>query len=354
MTSQIRRHLKKYGMSPGSLVHAGELGTEKVHVHLIEYNQDSIRKKENVSTEECLISMDKPEITWINITGVHDISIVEKIGRHLNLHALVLEDILHTGLRSKFDNYKNNLYIILRELSYDNQRNSIKDKQVSLILGKNYVLSFLEDETDIFYPILERIKAKNSRLRRRGADYLCYALVDCIVDHYFLTLSKIDDRLEKLESVVINKPNRSTLKELQALKKQIIMLRRTIWPTREVVSQFQRVESPLIHQTTKLYVQDVYDHVIQAMDTIESFRDITAGLHDIYMSNISYKMNEVIKILTVVATIFVPLMFITSLYGMNFKYMPELDWEWGYYFVWGLMIFVTGIMIAYFKKKNWF
>jgi magnesium transporter len=354
MTSALKKRIKKYGLPPGTLIHTGLVQEQaKVRIQLIDYNADNIRIKDRVPLEECLDSMSRPEPTWINISGIHDVQMVEKIGRRLGLHPLLLEDVLNSGQRSKIDDYKDTLYIVLRKLSMQNDHADIDDQQVSIILGSNFLITFLESDSDFFSPILERLKIKNSRMRSRGVDYLAYAIVDCLVDHYFLTLEKIDDLVERFETAIVEHPGPKILKGIQQLKRQVSHLKKAIWPTREVVSKFIRIESPLVRDTTKVYLQDVYDHVIQAIDTIESFRDASSGMVEIYISNINSKMNEVMKVLTVVATIFVPLTFISSLYGMNFSHMPELEWEWGYYAVLAFMAACSFGMWRFFKKKQW-
>ena len=303
--------------------------------------------------EECLAFNTSEGISWINISGIDDTRIIELVGRHFGLHPLMLEDIMSTGQRSKLDDYKDVIYIVVKMLTYDIHKQIAVDEQVSLILGKNFVISFLEYNNEIFSPIRERLQQSKSRIRQRGSDYLCYALIDCLVDNYFVILEKIDEKLENLEERLFKGTDQEVLKMMQRTKREIILVRKSIWPMREVISHFRRLESPLIQDPTKLYIQDVYDHTIQAIDTVESFRDITAGMLDIYLSNLSQRMNEIMKVLTVVATIFVPLTFIASLYGMNFDVIPELHWKYGYYAVLGSMAAIFISMLYYFKRKQW-
>lgn len=353
MNSVLKKRIKKYGLAPGTLIHTGFVTQGKIRITLIEYDTENFKINDKVSLEECLNSMNTPAPTWINISGIHDPSMVEKIGRRLGLHPLLLEDILNNTQRSKIDDYKDTIYIVLRKLNIQNDDSDIEDQQVSIILGNNFLITFLETDTDFFNPVVERLKIANSRMRARGVDYLAYAVVDCIVDHYFLTLEKIDDRIERFENLIVDNPDHRVLKGIQNLKKQVSHLRKAIWPTREVVSKFIRIESSLVKESTKIYLQDVYDHVIQAIDSIESFRDVASGMVEIYISNINSKMNEIMKVLTVVATIFVPLTFISSLYGMNFKHMPELEWKWGYYLVLGIMAISSFFMWRFFRRKGW-
>jgi magnesium transporter len=353
MSKLLKKRMKKIGLPPGSLVHTGERGVGTIQISLIDYDANNLREKKDASLKECLISLENPALTWINICGIDDSIAIETIGRHFGLHPLLLEDIMSSGQQSKLDNYKDNIYVVIRQLTYNEKKQEAEDDQVSLVLGKNYIISFLESHNNVFNPILERLRTPKSRIRQRGADYLCYTLIDCLVDNYFLILEKIDDKLEKLEDELFDQPTHQTLQKMHRAKREIVMLRKSVWPMREVISNFRRMESPLIQDATKLYIQDVYDHTIQAIDTIESFRDITSGMLDIYLSNLSQRMNEIMKFLTIVATIFVPLTFIASIYGMNFQHMPELQWQWGYYVILGVMALIAMLMIYYFIRKEW-
>lgn len=353
VSKAIKARIKKVGLPAGSLIPSNGKLPDKIRISLIDYNATHFTEKKDVSIQDCLNFLKTPLITWINVCGIGDIHIVELIGRHFGLHPLMLEDIMSAGQRSKMDNYKDTIYIVVRMLNYNNEKQSIEDEQVSLILGKNFVITFMESQNDIFAPIRERLHQEKSRIRQRGADYLCYALVDCLVDNYFLILEKIDENLDKLETELFHNTSPHTMQKIHHTKREITLLRKTIWPMREVLSNFRRTDSPLVQDSTKLYIQDVYDHTIQAIDMIESFRDISAGMLDVYLSNLSQRMNEIMKVLTIVATIFVPLTFIASLYGMNFDYLPELHWKYGYYFVLGMMLIISFIMLAYFKRKKW-
>ncbi len=353
ISKTLQSRIKKIGLQAGSLVEDHDRKKSPNTISLINYDAGQYRENLDISIDECLLESQNPGVTWINICGIENSQIVELIGRHFELHPLMLEDIMSRGQRSKLDDYKNALYIVVRMLTYNHKKQMTEDEQVSLILGKNFVISFLESDNPIFKPIYERLQQPKSRIRQRGADYLCYALIDCLVDNYFLILEKVDEKLGKLEEELFKSAVPDTLRKIQHSKREILNLRKSVWPMREVISNFRRIESPLVSDPTKLYVQDVYDHTIQAIDTIESFRDITSGMLDIYLSNLSQRMNEVMKVLTVVATIFVPLTFIASIYGMNFDYIPELHWEWGYYMVLSVMLMISCMMLYYFKRKRW-
>lgn len=354
MTSKaIKYRVKKAGLAPGALVSMNENKTERINASVFDYDATTLTEKQDASVEECLKSLDSKCNTWINICGIDDIHTIETVGKRFGLHPLLLEDIMSSGQRSKLDDYKDTIYIVVKMLTYNDETQQVDDEQVSLVLGKDFLVSFLESKNNVFAPIYERLRPNNTRLRQRGPDYLCYALIDCLVDNYFLILEKVDEKLEHLEAEVIKSPSPKTLQKIQKAKREITLLRKSVWPMREVISNFRRIETPLIQDTTKLYMHDVYDHTIQAIDAIESFRDIAGGMLDIYLSNISQRMNEIMKVLTVVSTIFVPLTFIASIYGMNFDNIPELHSTYGYYAILGLMGLVTLVMLYFFKRKGW-
>lgn len=353
MAYVFRKRGKKTGLPPGSLVHVGSKISEKIKISLFDYNESHFVEKIDVSVDECLVYLGTPSVTWINVHGISDPHVMETLGRNFGLHGLLLEDIMNSGQRTKLDNYKDNIYIVMRMLQLDPKSLKIDDEQISVILGSNYVITFFENGRDIFEPIRERIRKGNNRIRKMKADYLCYAIIDTVVDHYFVILEAEDKKLEDLEEALTNDPNPAIMHKIQRIKREIILLRKAIWPMREVVNQFCKLETPLIQNTTLVYMRDVYDHTIQTIDTIESFRDIASGLLDVYLSNISQRLNEIMKVLTVVSTIFVPMTFIASLYGMNFQYMPELQWPWGYPFALSIMICTALAMLFFFRRKKW-
>lgn len=340
-------------MPPGSLIHTGTIGTDNVVLSVFDFNKDSLTENNNATIEQCLTYIDGPTVTWINIKGVNDPKMMETIGHHFGLHPLMLEDILNVGQRSKLDDYKNQLFIVMRLFFYNEKSHCVEDEQVSLVLGPNYVLSFVEGHRDIFDPIRERVRLPTSRMRNSGSDYLCYVLIDCIVDHHFVVLEKVEGLVDHIDDEVFNRPNNKTMHKIQKLKRQVVNLRKGVWPVRELLSQMRRMESPLITDTTKVFLHDVYDHTIQAIDTIESFREVVSGMLEVYLSNISNRMNEIMKVLTIVSTIFVPMTFISSIYGMNFVHMPELQAEYGYFYALGAMLCIFLFMLNYFRRKGW-
>ena len=303
--------------------------------------------------DECFPLKDQPIITWINIDGVHKLDNIEKVGKHLKIHPLVLEDIVHTGQRPKMEDFNDYLFVVLQMLQYNEKENETKTEQVSIILGANYVISFQEDEGDVFDLIRERIRTDRGRIRRMGSDYLAYSLLDAIVDNYFMVLEKIGEKIEDIEDELIKNPAQEVLHAIHSLKRELVFLRKSVWPLREVISRLERWDSHLIDKSMDIYLRDVYDHTIQVIDALETFRDMLSGMLDIYLSSVSNRMNEVMKVLTIIATIFIPLTLITGIYGMNFKYMPELDWSWGYPMVYIAMLMVSGVMLVYFRRKRW-
>lgn len=355
MSKNLKSRTKKIGLPPGSLVHVGEKKGDQVRLSLIDYTKEKIQQREQPSLETCRSFIEKPSVTWIHVQGIHNAELIGQLGSQVGLHPLVLEDIMSTTQRSKLDDYKDTIFIVIRLLSSENngENRTVKDEQISLVLGKNFVITFTEGIQDIFAPVIQRLHIANSRIRKRGADFLCYSLVDCIVDQQFLALEDVDEQLDELEAELIHSPAPETLQKIQWKKREISSLRKSIWPLREVISRFQRLDTNLVKETTRLYLHDVYDHTVQAIDTIESFREISSGLLDMYMSTMSQKMNEIMKLLTLVSTIFVPMTFVASIYGMNFVNMPELGWKWGYYITLLIMGAIAGIMFLLFRRKKW-
>ena len=341
------------GLTPGTLVHIGEKRTEKVRISIIDYDETQLEEKEAKTVEECFPYKDKPTITWINVDGIHDTAIVEKLGKHFGLHPLLLEDIVNTEQRPKLEDFGSHIFVVLKMLSFNKESNELEAEQVSLVFGSNFVLSFQERVGDILDPVRERIRKAKGRVRKSGADYLAYALIDSIVDGYFAILEQLGESIEDTEQELSAHPTVETLQSVRAFKKEMIYLRKSIWPLREAVNSLGRGESPLVHESTGIYLRDVYDHTIQIIDTIETYRDILSGMLDIYLSSMSNRMNEVMKVLTIFASIFIPLTFVAGIYGMNFKFMPELEWPLGYFAALGFMSAIAASLVVYFRRKRW-
>jgi len=353
MAMDMKKMSTKTGLPPGTLVHIGEKKSEKVKVTAIQYSEELYQEREIERFQECL-PRDKSTVTWLNIDGVHQVQLVETIGTCFTLHPLTLEDIVNTGQFPKLEDYEDYLFIVLKMLYYDEKENEIEVEQVSLCLGSNFVVSFQEEiGRDVFNPVRERLRNGKGRIRKMGADYLAYSLIDAIIDSYFIILEKLGERIEDLEEQVVKDPGEKSIRELHQFKREMIFLRKSVWPLREVISSMQRGDSPFIHESMHIYLRDVYDHTIRIIETIETFRDILSGILDIYVSSISNRINSVMKVLTIIATIFMPLTFLAGVYGMNFKYMPELEWHWGYPSLLMAMAVIGISMLVYFKIKKW-
>jgi magnesium transporter len=353
MARLVKKTTKRAGESPGTLIHVGNYKTEKIQLNMLEYSKDFYRKKEINNIEQCFRSEREDSIKWVNIEGIHDVSIIEKIGSQFNLHPLMLEDILNTGQRPKIDDYDDYILVVLKMIYTNEELKEIVSEQVSIVLVGNYVFTFQEFKGDVFDQIRQRIETGKGNIRKLGADYLVYALIDAIVDSYFFILEQVGDYSEEIEHRLMEEPKKEVLQNIYKLKREMIYLNNSIWPLREVVGNLTRAESVLIKQNTALYLRDVYDHIIQIIDIIESYRDITSGMLDTYLSSISNKTNDVMKVLTIFSTMFIPLTFLAGIYGMIFKYFPELEWKWAYPVFWALTLIIITFMIGYFRRKRW-
>jgi len=348
----VQKRSRKTGLPPGTLVHIGE---GKVHqpvtITAFNYAGDRCEEQSVGNPEDLMPPMDQ-SVTWINVGGVHKLEILEAFGKQFSLHPLLLEDIANTDQRPKLDDYETHLFLVLKMLLVTD-RQAITVEQVSLVLGQNYVLTFQENGTDVFKPVRDRLRGGKGRLRHTGADYLLHALVDAIVDQYFAVLEPLGEKIEGLQDLVVNDPNPETLRRIHALKRELLFLRRAVWPLRDATNNLSRSECPFLQESTKVFFRDVYDHVVQIVDTIETLREMVSASLEIYLSSVSYRLNAVMKVLTIITTIFMPLTFIVGIYGMNFAHMPELQWQWGYPAVLVLMAAVGVGMLLVFKKKRW-
>jgi len=345
-----RLHKKSFqvGLPPGSLNHL----KEPVQIRYFDYDKEEYREKKKVSLEEACQLRNTKSVSWINVDG-RDVDVISQIDERFGVHPLVLEDIINTGQRPKLEEYDKNLFLVLKMIYSDVEKDDIYSEQVSLILGDNFVLSFQEKEGDVFESVRDRIRVGRGKIRFMKGDYLVYALSDAIVDHYFEILECIGDKIDEVENELMSGAESNIPFRIHKLKRQVIFLRKQIWPLREVLGQLLRSDSKFFLEETKIYIRDVYDHATQVNDTIEAFRDALSGLHDIYLSSVSNKMNEIMKVLTIFAAIFIPLTFVAGIYGMNFDYMPELHWKGSYFVALGVMTSVGVGMVMYFKKKGW-
>jgi magnesium transporter len=353
MQRLIKKRSHKAGLPPGTLIHVGERKAEKVKIRILDYDELQFEEKESKTIEESFPFKDKPTVTWINIDGLHEVEIIEKLGSHFGLHPLLLEDILNTDQRPKMEDYGDYIFVVLKMLYPGENKDEIEAEQVSLIFGSNFVISLQEHEGDVFNPVRDRIRKGKGRIRKTDSDYLAYALIDAIVDNYFLILENVGEKIEDTEQQLATNPSPETLQYIRELKNEMIFLRKSLWPLRELINGLERCESTLIHETTGAYLRDVYDHTIQIIDTVESYRDMISGMVDLYLSSISNKMNEVMKVLTIFASIFIPLTFVAGVYGMNFEFMPELTWHWSYFALLSFMALIGISLVVYFKRKRW-
>lgn len=353
MSRFIKSYSEKIGVPAGSLIHVGHkrLACE---IDVTEYSADFFYKKNNVFISDLFKKDSANNNVWINIEGLEDEKVISALGEHFSIHKLILEDILHFDVRPKIEIFENYIFVTLKMISFNSDTNEIDTEHVSIIFGDNFVVSIQEGkEGDVFEPIRKRLEDKNNLITKRTADFLAYSLIDSIVDNYFIVLEKISERMEDLDEFLIKNPSPEILQKIYSLKREIIFLRKSIWPLREVISKMERIDTALIHINTKPYIRDVYDHIIQIIDTEETFRDMISGMMDLYLSSISNKMNEIMKMLSIISTIFIPLTFLAGVYGMNFENMPELKMKYGYHSTILSMLVITIIMLFYFRRKKW-
>jgi len=350
---------KKVGQPPGTLIFTGDKKTEKVTVDIIEYDREHFSEGGVDDIVGAIRDRKEGMVTWINVNGLHDVELLKRIGDQVGIHPLVQEDILNTDQRAKVEVYDNFLFIVLRMLYLNGDNVAIQNEQVSMVLCSNCLITFQERKGDVFDPIRDRLRKDKGRIRKMGVDYLAYTLIDAVIDNYFALLEKVGDQLEDLEKELSERPEERSLRKIHSLKRELILMRRSVWPLRDVVHALEREEGELITTDTVVYLRDIYDHTVRVMDAVETYRDMVSGLLELYMSSISNRMNEIMKVLTIIATIFIPLTFIAGVYGMNFNpgesplNMPELNWYWGYPFALGLMLISAFIMFLYFRKKKW-
>jgi magnesium transporter len=348
----VVKRSKKAGAGPGAMVHIGRPSDRQSAIRVISYGRDGLQDQVVDDAARCADTLGADRVTWMNADGVHQAALIETIGNRFGLHPLVMEDILNTDQRPKVEDYEGYLFIVLRMLRYDAGQQQVSSEQLSLVLGDRFVLTLQERPGDVFDTVRERLRA-GRKLRQMPSDALAYALIDAVVDHYFVVLEQLGDQLEILEDELVARPTPTTLSRIHHFKREILMLRKAVWPLREVLGHLWRDEGPLISAETRLFLRDVYDHSVHIMDTVETFRELLAGMLDLYVSSIGNRMNEVMKMLTLIATVFMPLTFIAGVYGMNFAVMPELQWTWGYPAVLLLMLAIAVGLLLFFRRRHW-
>ena len=349
----FRNRGREPGLPPGTLVYSGEKPVQPPRVRMLDYDEHKVVERELSSAAECLPFKDANTVTWIDVDSLSDVELLRQFERILGFHSLMLEDILNTDQRPKFEDYGNYIYIVAKMLDYHPGKGEMEIEQISLVLGPNYVITFQERPGDFFDPLRERIRKSLGRIRKMGTDYLAYSLIDIIVDHYFVVLEKLGEKIEQLEDVVSTNPGPKTGSAIHALRREMIFVRRSTWPMRDVVASLQRSDSDLIHDSNAAYYRDLQDHSMQVTDTVDSFRDLLNGMLDAYYATITNRTNAVLKLLALFSAIFMPLTFITGIFGMNFVHFPELEWRYGFQGSLILMAIVIGIMVGFFRWKKW-
>jgi|SRR5690554_61880 len=354
MVKKRHKRKSKLGLPPGSMVFTGERKMENILVSVICYSETKYEEFLPETLEELIkLKTSCNGTLWINIDGLHEEETIEKICSSFAIHKLSIEDILSIGQRPKLDEHANYIHTVLKMFMIDPKDDNIEDEQLSFILKDDILITFQEKTGDVFDSVRKRIKEGKGLIRKRGASYLLYALMDSVVDHYFLILESIGDKLEEIENQLLENPDTLTLNKLHSVRRETLYLRRSVYPLREVIGRFEKLEEPYVLNDSRVFIRDLYDHTIQVIETIEVFRDMASGLLDLYMNSVSNKMNEIMKVLTIMASIFIPLTFMAGVYGMNFENMPELKWKYAYFFVVGIMVLLAILMLVYFKRKKW-
>ncbi|MEJ2553276.1 MAG: magnesium/cobalt transporter CorA [Gammaproteobacteria bacterium] len=340
------------GTAPGTLTADEALATRPLKLRLVEYDATLLNEREEISPLECRAYLERNTITWIHAYGYASPGLLKELGEIFGLHPLALEDVLNTGQRPKLEQYDHQLFAVMNLPAWNNEE--LSTNQVSLFFGKNYLISFYNGGDDPFEPVRKRLRGNGGRLRLRGADFLFYTLLDVIIDQGFPVLENLGEWIEDLEDELLEAPSRAVLSQIHELKRDLLLLRRMLWPQRELINQLLREDHSLINESTRPYLRDCYDHTVQIMDLFETYRDMAAGMLDVYLSSTSNRLNEVMRVLTVIATIFIPPTFLVGVYGMNFTHMPELHWRYGYLGAWLIIMAMIGGMLLYFRSKKWF
>lgn len=349
----MKKLSKKTGMQPGTLVYTGKKKKERVNINLIQYNDTIFSEKLVNDIHHCLPLDPSYSVTWIDIKALNDLVVIENTGRMFNIHPLILEDILNTNQRPKIEFSEKNIFIVLKMLSYNEREDHVEAEQISIVLGENYVITFQENDDDIFDNLRETIRKIKGQIRILGPDYLAYALLDTIVDYYYILLEKIGQKIENYEELLLGSSKPDILKDIYILKRENLVLRKSVWPLREVIAKMERVDSTFLHRSTHPFIRDLQDHTTIVIETVDAYMEMISNLVELSLSIGNNRLNEVMKILTMISTIFIPLTFIAGIYGMNFQYMPETEWKWGYFVILSVMVILGILMIIYFRRKKW-
>jgi len=348
-----RSRRKSPGLPPGSLIYTGRQRDEDPLLSVTRYHDQEFQEWQEEKGDSISFQVEPEKVNWFDLCGLHQVHRLEQLGKEFHIHPLILEDILETEQRPKFEEYDQGFFLIARAIHFDPDGPSVHTEQIGVYVTEHTVVSFQENVSDFFTPVRDRLRAGKGKIRLRGADYLAYALVDTIVDHYYLVLDQLEEIINQLEEEILTDASNRTKSRIHRLKREMLVLRRSVTPLREAINRFSRAEHALIDANTQLFIRDLYDHTIQVMDSIETYRDTLTGLQDLYLSELSYRMNSVMQVLTIISTIFIPLTFLAGVYGMNFTYMPELEYRYGYFVLWGVMIVLFVLGVWYFRKKDW-
>jgi len=351
----MSKRKKKVGLPPGSVVYTGSIQDKNIDIHFIQYDEEHLEEKAYSNLSKIVfLHSSEVKVDWYDVRGIHDTALIEQIGKTYDIHSLILEDVSDIHQRPKYEEYKNGIFLIAKALKFDKTSLSVGIEQVSLYFKKGFVVSFQETETDLFLAVRKRIQNDKGKIRLHGADYLVFAILDIIVDNYFIVLEDIEVAIESLEERIIETQESSIKSEIHHLKKELLVVRKSISPLREAISRLSKTDSPIVERNTEIYLRNVYEHTIHLMDTVDTYRDVLNGLQDLFISEVSFKMNQVMQVLTIVSTIFIPLTFLAGIYGMNFQNIPELSWQYGYFALWAIMIIIFIGLLIFFKRKHWF
>jgi len=351
----MKSRKKLPGLPPGTVIFTGNQMVEKVAMHYMQYNTNQLTEKELDTHQKFnLLPSKDHQVDWYDIRGLHDTTLIEAMGKVFEIHSLILEDLVDVHNRPKYEEYPKGNFVLLKALSFDSAKSEVAQEHLGLYFREGLVISFQETESDLFEKVRTRIQTGKGKIRGRGADYLAYALIDEIVDHYFIVMDGIEETVESIEDGISAEPGGQIKERIHFLKRELLKVRKSIMPLREAISRFTKSDSPIVKDTSKLYINDLYDHTIQIMDMVDNYRDILNGLQDLYISEISLQMNKVMQVLAVVTTLFVPITFLAGLYGMNFENIPELHYEYGYFILLVVMFVIFVASILYFRAKKWF
>ena len=354
MARFLKNREKVKGQSPGALIFVGTQKVDSINMHLIDYDENTLTEKELVDITDGAPYKQTRSVTWININGLHDVAAIGTIGQTFDLHPLVMEDILNTGQRPKIDDYGSYIFIVLKMIRFDKALQKIVNEQLSVVLADTFVLTFQERPGDVFHPVRERIRRQTSRIRGCKTDYLAYVLMDTVVENYISVIEHLGEKIEDLEEAVLLGHNPGVMETINLLKRETSYLRKSIRPAREAVFQMSRLESDVVHEKTLPFIKDMEDLIIHATEAIDTYRDLLTDQLNIYNSVVANRMNDIMKVLTIFAAVFIPLTFIAGIYGTNFEYLPELKYKYSYFIFWGVLIAIAGASLYYFKKKQWF